>query len=444
MRQPVRWNAMIPTTSATRRTPPLQAPVSKRQRPRPPRDNSWRDTRVTDSPAVRAILTVVAIALIATIFYLLSLSARPGIDQISPAPKTTTPPGPVDVAAVVRAAHPIREIALTIDGARVQAAVQPHGDRNWAVHYQSVLARGQHTAVLRVTDNTGAVQEHDWTFTAAGPLLPPTVGFSGPPSGSVFPVGPLRLEATVTSDTEPKSGVFTINGQPIEVTGQPVPVAPNDRPKYSFVLERSFAAGAYVVQLQVTDRQSQVAKGEWAFTVTPDAKQATAWYYPEAKAYLFGPFKTFWEQSGGQKIFGAPVGPHVTTAAGQTVQYFERARFELQANGSVGLGLLGKEALGAVAPRVEPPTKSDVRYFPETGHTLTGAFRTFWEQNGQLPIFGYPISEVVDEDGTKVQYFERARMELVPSGNNAQPQIQLTALGSQEWAALQAKATTSP
>lgn len=49
--------------------------------------------------------------------------------------------------------------------------------------------------------------------------------------------------------------------------------------------------------------------------------------------------------------------------------------------------------------------------YRETGHTLAYSFRQFWERNGGLAIFGYPLTEVFVEDGRPVQYFERARLE---------------------------------
>ena len=49
--------------------------------------------------------------------------------------------------------------------------------------------------------------------------------------------------------------------------------------------------------------------------------------------------------------------------------------------------------------------------FRETGHTLAYAFREFYDRQGGLPIFGYPLTEVFIEDGRPVQYFERARFE---------------------------------
>ncbi|MCX7791937.1 MAG: S8 family peptidase, partial [Chloroflexaceae bacterium] len=49
---------------------------------------------------------------------------------------------------------------------------------------------------------------------------------------------------------------------------------------------------------------------------------------------------------------------------------------------------------------VPPVTTPGVRYFPETGHTLRGAFLRYWERYGGLPIFGFPISEELIETGS--------------------------------------------
>src|SRR5262249_49767662 len=58
--------------------------------------------------------------------------------------------------------------------------------------------------------------------------------------------------------------------------------------------------------------------------------------------------------------------------------------------------------------------QSNARYFGETGHYLRGAFRSFWERNGGLQTFGFPITEeyIRRSDGRIVQYFERSRFEL--------------------------------
>ncbi|MDI3339316.1 MAG: hypothetical protein QJR03_02165 [Sphaerobacter sp.] len=52
------------------------------------------------------------------------------------------------------------------------------------------------------------------------------------------------------------------------------------------------------------------------------------------------------------------------------------------------------------------------RVFPETGYTVSLAWLDFWEHNGGLPVFGYPLSEVVlDPNDLQMQYFERQRIE---------------------------------
>jgi plastocyanin len=58
----------------------------------------------------------------------------------------------------------------------------------------------------------------------------------------------------------------------------------------------------------------------------------------------------------------------------------------------------------------------DHRFFAATNHTINFGFKSFWEQNGGLALFGYPISELLTETGADgvartVQYFERYRFE---------------------------------
>lgn len=52
------------------------------------------------------------------------------------------------------------------------------------------------------------------------------------------------------------------------------------------------------------------------------------------------------------------------------------------------------------------------QYFPATGHTVSGRFLQYWQQNGGLPVFGYPLTDERQEHGRTVQYFERQRFEL--------------------------------
>ena len=134
-------------------------------------------------------------------------------------------------------------------------------------------------------------------------------------------------------------------------------------------------------------------------------------------------FLSFWREHGGVLIFGYPLSEEIVED-GQIVQYFERARFEyhperLGQDGQVQLSLLGR-TLTAGRDFPEGSPDGGEQYFPETRHTLSGRFLKFWQKRGGLPIFGYPISEPIEEvspvDGqTRItQYFERARFEYHP------------------------------
>lgn len=63
------------------------------------------------------------------------------------------------------------------------------------------------------------------------------------------------------------------------------------------------------------------------------------------------------------------------------------------------------------------------RAFPETGHQVCGRILEYWQQNGGLPVFGYPVGEQAGQNvegrPVQVQLFERNRLELHPE--NAAP-----------------------
>ncbi|NCC32521.1 MAG: hypothetical protein EOM24_10945 [Chloroflexia bacterium] len=102
---------------------------------------------------------------------------------------------------------------------------------------------------------------------------------------------------------------------------------------------------------------------------------------------------------------------------------------------SAGRLTLHPDALGAplYVEYDQPPRHPAV--FEATGHSLGGAFRTFWERRGGLARFGYPLTEEViePEPGTgrprTVQYFERARFEYFPELRGTAYEVQLARLG---------------
>jgi hypothetical protein len=174
-------------------------------------------------------------------------------------------------------------------------------------------------------------------------------------------------------------------------------------------------------------------------------------YFPETGHNLCGAFLSYWERAGGLAIFGLPLTEEfaeVNRADGRvyTVQYFERNRFEYHPENAgtpyeVLLGLLGSDL--AVGRTGEAPFQSvsapppDADLFPETGHSLGGVFRDYWQANGGLAVFGYPISEPFVEvnpaDGRAytVQYFERNRFEHHPENAGTRYEVLLGLLGNQ-------------
>lgn len=145
---------------------------------------------------------------------------------------------------------------------------------------------------------------------------------------------------------------------------------------------------------------------------------------PEIKPGISAYFYRHWINSGGMTRYGIPLGP-ARIESGKVIQYFERARMEYDLKAShdqpIALGLLGTELtktrLGEkpFQPVSYVNDTQEVRYFPLTQHSIILGFKAYWEQNGGLPAFGYPLSQEFREKGVTVQYFERVRLEYYPT-----------------------------
>jgi subtilisin family serine protease len=173
----------------------------------------------------------------------------------------------------------------------------------------------------------------------------------------------------------------------------------------------------------------------------PAAPIPGARFFPETGHNLGGAFRAYWESRGGLEVFGFPKSEEfqeVSQTDGRTyiVQYFERNRFEFHPenpeNSRVLLGLLGSESTRGrnFPPGTSVPTTPSQTYFPETGHTLSGVFYDYWRRYGGLAIFGYPISEPLQEGGLLVQYFERNRFEFHPENRGTRYEVLLGLLGN--------------
>ncbi len=198
-------------------------------------------------------------------------------------------------------------------------------------------------------------------------------------------------------------------------------------------------------------------------------------YYAQTGHTLSNVFKRYWDKYGGLPQFGYPwTEEFQETSLSEpgksfTVQYFERNRFEYHPEFSgtqyeVLLGLLGRQVTSGreselpfrrITPGITPAIttgnmlsiknllsasaaeRPKINYYPETGHTLGGAFRDYWEKNGGLAMFGYPISQEFAElnpaDGKTytVQYFERNRFEFHPEFAGTKYEVLMGLLGNQ-------------
>lgn len=123
-----------------------------------------------------------------------------------------------------------------------------------------------------------------------------------------------------------------------------------------------------------------------------------------------------------------PEGKQVVTAYGERSKRVATASFEV------------KQPINTKAfERVAPVPNSDAKvYFAETGHTLANSFLRYWQANGGLAVFGFPISEEfteiskIDNKPYTVQYFERNRFEFHPENAGTDFEVLLGLLGSDQ------------
>ena len=90
------------------------------------------------------------------------------------------------------------------------------------------------------------------------------------------------------------------------------------------------------------------------------------------------------------------------------------------------------------ATRISPFTTTPDRvYFSVSGHSLAYGFKSFWEANGALSVFGYPMTEEFSEANVDagqvytVQYLERQRFEYHPEFKGTPYEVELGRLGAQ-------------
>jgi hypothetical protein len=176
--------------------------------------------------------------------------------------------------------------------------------------------------------------------------------------------------------------------------------------------------------------------------------------FPETKRCMEGAFRDFWQSHGALEILGLPISQSFVDSRGLIVQYYERAILEWHPKNApefqVLLTRLGDERLGQRPERTgapqQPCAAPGCALLAQTQHTLRGAFLAYWQANGDLPVFGFPLTEEFTEknpsDGKPylVQYFERNRFEFHPE-NQGRYQVLLGLLGAEAFKTQPALAT---
>lgn len=155
--------------------------------------------------------------------------------------------------------------------------------------------------------------------------------------------------------------------------------------------------------------------------VTTSAEGMAVAHFQETGHPVSSDFLDFFNRYGGIASFGYPLTAEIVVD-GWRMQYFEKGRLEYHPENEpayrVTAGWLG-ELLHRYRPPVSPeniPAGDDQghRYYPQTGHTLSGDFLDYFDSHGGSVRFGLPISEPFLWEGHLTQDFQSARFFWTP------------------------------
>ena len=172
----------------------------------------------------------------------------------------------------------------------------------------------------------------------------------------------------------------------------------------------------------------------------PDTGAGGVRYFAETGHNLRDPFRSRWEIAGGAETVGLPLSEErYVEGSGGVLQTFEGITLLLDPTQQAPWDIRGQplerevreDAAPASARRaVSGCASGDCQFFPDTGHTVSGAIAAYWSVSGDVPLFGLPVSEpfdAEDEDGNAVtvQVFERAVLEADGDGVRLRPLVAL-------------------
>ena len=363
--------------------------------------------------------------------------------------------GPFTISVDMAAPSGITTATLTLDGQELPATLSGASPLTQTLSADIPgLVQGLHNVEARASLESGRSKRADWQFRVSGagdvegestaqPTLEASIElpqFSGytPGIGGRVLAGATDVPVGVTVTSTQLLGQVVVLVDGVELDARVVPVAGRDNLYRVSATAARVGAGGHAIRIQVMGGSGASASIEWMFSaIVPDASNV---YFDQTGVFLSEPFLGYWNANGGLGIFGYPISDRLAetseeTGERYTAQYFERARFELHPEGGSGV-ILGRLGVLVHAPDAPVAPVEGGQYFSKTGHNLGGDFLAYWNANGGLAVFGYPITEEVREtnaaDGKEylVQYFERNRFELHPEADAAN-RVQLGLLGAE-------------
>lgn len=125
----------------------------------------------------------------------------------------------------------------------------------------------------------------------------------------------------------------------------------------------------------------------------------------------------YWRTHGGEAVFGPPLEAAIPSRSGLS-QTFANARLEIH-DPHADTPYLVQPALLGSQLWPEPP--------PPTPPALSGAFLDYWERNGGVAVYGYPVSAehlAIAADGQlrPLQYFERTALAYYAEDGSVRPE----------------------
>ncbi len=156
------------------------------------------------------------------------------------------------------------------------------------------------------------------------------------------------------------------------------------------------------------------------------AQSAEVRFFPETGHSLRGDFLKFYNTARDPNlVYGYPITEQFTSRDGKTVQYFQRARFELTDSMTIALTPIGRITR---QPGNALEAKNPAACQPVSGIPVCYAFLDFYKAHGGAAQFGNPLGAAEENAGVFMQYFDYARFEWQTSPS--QSRIRISDLGT--------------